>query len=99
MVSEVSDGAKLLVQDHVPFALDPMGDIYLRGRASRAMRRGRVPWWILIAGWVLVGVIVLPFGLLAIAGLVFTLRDFSFTQTHLVLLLGNGVLLAGVITL
>ena len=30
-----------------------MGEIYLRGRASRTIADGRIAWWILISGWVM----------------------------------------------
>jgi len=40
-------------QEKIPSGYDPMGEIYLRGRASRTVAGGRVAWWILISGWVM----------------------------------------------
>ncbi|MBD2235312.1 hypothetical protein H6G35_01505 [Aulosira sp. FACHB-113] len=42
-------------QERIPSGYDPMGEIYLRGRAMRNMSSGTMPWWILISGWVLFG--------------------------------------------
>jgi hypothetical protein len=46
-------------QEKIPSALDPMGEIYLRGRASRTLSGGRIPWWVLITGWAIFGGIAL----------------------------------------
>jgi hypothetical protein len=40
-------------QEKIPSGYDPMGEIYLRGRASRTIADGRIAWWILISGWVM----------------------------------------------
>ncbi len=32
-----------------------MGEVELRGRVSQGMVSGRMPWWVLITGWVLAG--------------------------------------------
>lgn len=42
-------------QERIPSAYDPMGEIYVRGRAMRTMSSGTMPWWVLIAGWILFG--------------------------------------------
>ena len=42
--------------EKIPSGYDPMGEIYLRGRAMRSLASGRIPWWIIMSGWVLVGV-------------------------------------------
>ncbi|BAZ16239.1 hypothetical protein NIES4071_81140 [Calothrix sp. NIES-4071] len=34
---------------------DPMGEIYLRGRAMRNMSSGQMPWIVIISGWILFG--------------------------------------------
>ncbi|MBW4458441.1 MAG: hypothetical protein KME55_40940 [Nostoc indistinguendum CM1-VF10] len=39
----------------IPSGYDPMGEIYLRGRAMRNMSSGTMPWWVLISSWVLFG--------------------------------------------
>jgi hypothetical protein len=41
--------------EKVPSGYDPMGEIYLRGRAYRGLAGGRIPWWVLISGWVVFG--------------------------------------------
>lgn len=41
--------------DRVPSGYDPMGEIELRGRVAQGLSSGRVPWWVLITGWVLAG--------------------------------------------
>lgn len=41
--------------ERIPSAYDPMGEIYVRGRAMRSMSSGTMPWWVLISGWVLFG--------------------------------------------
>ncbi|MEL6383379.1 MAG: hypothetical protein AAFQ89_13185 [Cyanobacteria bacterium J06626_18] len=38
--------------DKIPYGYDPMGEIYLRGRASRNIASGGIPWWVLIVGWI-----------------------------------------------
>lgn len=42
-------------QEKIPSGYDPMSEIYLRGRAFRGLAGGRIPWWVLIAGWILFG--------------------------------------------
>jgi hypothetical protein len=42
-------------QERIPSTYDPMGEIYVRGRAMRSMSSGTIPWWVLISGWVLFG--------------------------------------------
>jgi hypothetical protein len=41
--------------DRIPSGYDPMGEVELRGRVSQGMASGRIPWWVLITGWVLAG--------------------------------------------
>ncbi|MGF1499752.1 MAG: hypothetical protein ACFB8W_23440 [Elainellaceae cyanobacterium] len=42
-------------QERIPSGYDPMGEIYLRGRAYQGLARGSIPWWVLISGWVVFG--------------------------------------------
>ncbi|EAZ89503.1 hypothetical protein [Crocosphaera chwakensis] len=42
-------------QDRIPSGYDPMGEIYLRGRAFRGLASGGIPWWILVSGWIIFG--------------------------------------------
>lgn len=44
-----------LPMERIPSADDPMGRIELRGRAFQGLSGGRVPWWVLIAGWIMFG--------------------------------------------
>jgi hypothetical protein len=32
-----------------------MSEIYLRGRAFRGLAGGRIPWWVIISGWIFFG--------------------------------------------
>jgi hypothetical protein len=41
--------------ERIPSGYDPMGKIHLRGRAMRSLSGGRIPWWVLISGWVIFG--------------------------------------------
>jgi hypothetical protein len=41
--------------DRIPSGYDPMSEIHLRGRASRGLAEGRIPWWVIISGWVILG--------------------------------------------
>ncbi|MEQ9239052.1 hypothetical protein [Coleofasciculus sp. E2-BRE-01] len=43
-------------QERIPSGYDPMGEIYLRGRAFRSLSAGTISWWILISGWFIFGV-------------------------------------------
>jgi hypothetical protein len=43
--------------ERIPTGYDPMGEIQLRGQAYRGLAGGRIPWWILISGWVIFGFI------------------------------------------
>ncbi len=45
--------------DRIPSSYVPMGEIYLRGRSYRSLASGRVPWWVLISGWVIYGSLIL----------------------------------------
>jgi hypothetical protein len=42
-------------QERIPSGYDPMGEIYLRGRAYRSLSGGTIPWWVLISGWIIFG--------------------------------------------
>lgn len=52
---EISTYEEPIHQQRIPSGYDPMGEIYLRGRAMRNMSSGTIPWWVLISGWVLFG--------------------------------------------
>lgn len=41
--------------ERIPSGYDPMGEIYLRGRAFSSLSGGRIPWWVLISGWLIFG--------------------------------------------
>jgi len=42
-------------QERLPSGLDPMGRVYLSGRAYRGLSGGRIPWWVLISAWITFG--------------------------------------------
>jgi len=46
-----------LTPEGIPRGYDPMSEIELRGQAYRGLSGGRIPWWILISGWVIFGFI------------------------------------------
>lgn len=45
----------LLTGDRVPNSDDPMGRIYLEGRAYRSLGKGNLRWWVLILAWFIFG--------------------------------------------
>jgi hypothetical protein len=45
--------------ERIPSASDPMGEIYIRGRALRTLGGGNVRWWVLISGWLMFGTLFL----------------------------------------
>jgi hypothetical protein len=55
IVVEVPADPKPPYQEKIPSGYDPMGEIYLRGRAFRGLAGGRIPWWVLISGWIIFG--------------------------------------------
>jgi hypothetical protein len=54
--------------DPIPSGYDPMGDIYLRGRAARNLAGGNIRWWVIISSWLLFGTLTSLLLLVAIAG-------------------------------
>lgn len=55
IVVEVPAEQKSPYQERIPSGYDPMGEIYLRGTAFRGLAGGRIPWWVLISGWIMFG--------------------------------------------
>jgi hypothetical protein len=55
IVVEVPADQKSPYQERIPSGYDPMGEIYLRGRAFRGLAGGRISWWVLISGWIFFG--------------------------------------------
>ncbi|RMF26422.1 MAG: hypothetical protein D6756_03760, partial [Cyanobacteria bacterium J083] len=41
--------------DHLPSGIEPMETIAQRGRAYRRISHGNLPWWIIIASWLIIG--------------------------------------------
>lgn len=60
-------------QERIPSGYDPMQEIYLRGRAFRSLSGGRIPWWVLISGWLIFGGLALLMLITAIASQSFAL--------------------------
>ncbi|UBF30310.1 hypothetical protein K9N68_34415 (plasmid) [Kovacikia minuta CCNUW1] len=52
---EVPAEQRPVQHDRIPSGYDPMGEIHLRGRVSQGLAGGRIPWWVLIAGWIIFG--------------------------------------------
>ena len=67
LVVEVPADPMPLYQPKIPSGLDPMERIYMDGMMYRGLAGGRVPWWVLISGWVIFGGFALPFLITAIA--------------------------------
>ncbi|MGD1871598.1 MAG: hypothetical protein ACFB02_00945 [Mastigocoleus sp.] len=55
IVVEVSPNLDYPYKSRVPNGYDPMGEIQLRGKAFRGLAGGRIPWWVLISGWIIFG--------------------------------------------
>ncbi|MFN6540908.1 hypothetical protein FACHB389_16270 [Nostoc calcicola FACHB-389] len=70
---EIPAERKSTYHERIPSAYDPMGEIYLRGRAMRNMSSGTMPWWVLISGWVLFGGLFLLLVSTAISSLTYAL--------------------------
>jgi len=68
---EVPTNSNSLYHEKIPSGYDPMGEIYLRGRAYRGLAGGRIPWWVLISGWIIFGGVALLILISAIASLSF----------------------------
>jgi hypothetical protein len=71
IVIEVPADPKTPYQERIPSGYDPMGEIYLRGRAFRGLAGGRIPWWVIISGWII-------FGGLALLVLILTITSAAF---------------------
>ncbi len=52
---EIPTDSRPTYGDRIPSQYDPMGQVYLRGRAMRNLSSGTMPWWVIISGWVLFG--------------------------------------------
>lgn len=72
IIAEVPAEQKSPYQERIPSGYDPMGEIYLRGRAFRGLAEGRIPWWVIISGWIM-------FGGSAVLILIYALTSTSFS--------------------
>ncbi|MEG4446431.1 hypothetical protein QUB47_31740 [Microcoleus sp. AT9_B5] len=72
IVVEVPAEQKSPYQERIPSGYEPMGEIYLRGRAFRGLAGGRIRWWVLISGWILFGGLALLILISAIASASFS---------------------------
>lgn len=52
---EIPAEQKPVYPERIPSGYEPMGEIQLRGQAYRGLAGGRIPWWVLITGWILFG--------------------------------------------
>lgn len=57
IVYEIPSETEIPHQEKIPSGYDPMSEIELRGRAYRGLSGGRTPWWVLITGWFIFGII------------------------------------------
>jgi len=72
--------------ERIPSGYDPMGEIYLRGIAYRGLAGGRIPWWVLISGWVV-------FGGLALLVLIAAIASASFEMLSALIIVGTPVII------
>ena len=77
-------------QERLPSGYDPMGEIQLRGRAYRGLAGGRIPWWVLISGWIIFGTPVLLILITAIATKNFVLLTVLIIPSILLIILWRG---------
>ncbi len=52
---EVPAEQKLSYHERLTSGFDPMGKIYLEGRAYREISKGRSAWWVLFSAWIIFG--------------------------------------------
>lgn len=57
IIVEIPAEQQLFSQERLPSGFDPMGRIYLTGRAYSGLSGGRIPWWVLISAWIFLGAI------------------------------------------
>ena len=72
---EVPAEQKPQPQEKIPSGYDPMGEIYLRGRAYRSLARGRIPWWVIISSWLIFGSSALIIIVVTLPDIIFYLSD------------------------
>jgi hypothetical protein len=84
---EVPTEPKLPDREKIPSPYDFMSEIYLRGRAFRSLAEGRIPWWVIISGWIYFGGLALLILILALASATFELLlDLVFDVIPLIIL-------------
>ncbi|NJL48521.1 MAG: hypothetical protein HC929_14880 [Leptolyngbyaceae cyanobacterium SM2_5_2] len=83
---EIPPDAVPLQPDRVPSGNDPLGRIEQRGMAYSSLARGRAPWWLLIAGWVIFGGLTLGLLKMALAGSVVSWMLLAISLLPLVIL-------------
>ena len=54
-IIEIPLESKMPKPDRLPSGFDPIQSIGLEGRAFRGLAGGRIPWWVLITGWIIFG--------------------------------------------
>src|ERR671933_1700965 len=62
-------------QEKIPSGYDPMGEIYLRGRAYRGLSGGSAPWWVIISSWLIFGGLALVVLVAVLPGILSALVD------------------------
>jgi|SRR5919202_4534122 hypothetical protein len=72
---EVPAEPKPHYQEKIPSGYDPMGEIYLRGRAYRGLSGGSAPWWVIISSWLIFGGLALVVLVAVLPGILSALVD------------------------
>ncbi|MEA5593144.1 hypothetical protein [Rivularia sp. UHCC 0363] len=67
IVYSVPPNDQPLDREKMPSGYDPMGRIKLEGIAFRGLAAGRIPWWVLITGWFVFGIVTFAMLIPAIA--------------------------------
>ncbi|AFY58950.1 hypothetical protein Riv7116_6624 [Rivularia sp. PCC 7116] len=70
IVYEVPSQVETPYQERIPSGYEPMSEIELRGRAYRGLSGGRIPWWVMMTGWMIFGGFAFAILIPAIASLV-----------------------------
>ena len=86
IVVEVPAEQRSPYQERIPSGYEPMGEIYLRGRAFRGLAGGRIPWWVLISGWIV-------FGGLALLTLITAIASASFGALPVLIILAIPIII------
>jgi hypothetical protein len=90
LIVEIPLESKMPYPDRLPSGFDPIQSIGLEGRAFRGLAGGRIPWWILITGWIIFGGFALLTLSLAITSGILSSLPLLFINSIPILILWRG---------